>query len=273
MVTPSTEVIFCDSFSYPDGALLTNSAFLWEHRSGTFGQCQVVNRMLQITANQTEDVIASLLHGPYGLGSNITLYTSFKARFLALPSSNAAYFAHFADANTLRARIFASRNTALPGCFKLLIANGAGAAVLSPWNLHTNTTYTLVTRYLLDSASTTLWIDPVAESDPSTTANDLQSPVAISSYGFRQDAQLGASILVDDLKIGLCFEAVLPTHYLARLVIDADSGTVVLHWPEPRCSLQTSPFPYGPFTDLPNASSPYSNSVSGSARFFRLRWK
>src|SRR5262249_45210058 len=34
VVVPSAAVLFCDYFSYPNGPLLSNSAFLWEHRAG-----------------------------------------------------------------------------------------------------------------------------------------------------------------------------------------------------------------------------------------------
>jgi hypothetical protein len=57
MVVPSPAVIFHDPFNYAGGSLLTNSGFLWENRSGTFGQCQVTNGQLLVTSNQTEDVI------------------------------------------------------------------------------------------------------------------------------------------------------------------------------------------------------------------------
>src|SRR5262249_14091155 len=107
MVTPSPSVIFLDSFSYVDGSLLTNSGFLWANRSGAVGECQITNHQLQITADQTEDVVGTLVGAPYSTGHGTTLYSAFKARFLTLPNSNPDYFAHFGSGTTLRGRIYA----------------------------------------------------------------------------------------------------------------------------------------------------------------------
>src|SRR5439155_23388671 len=82
MVVPSASVIFYDPFAYADGSLLTNSAFLWDDRSGIVGQCQVTNGQLQVTAAQTEDVIGSLIGGPYLKTNGIVLYAAFKVNFL-----------------------------------------------------------------------------------------------------------------------------------------------------------------------------------------------
>ncbi len=270
LVTPSTAVILDDSFSYPDGPLIANSAYLWNHRSGVSGQCEVMNGRLQIAATQTEDVLAPLLGGPYGTGSNVVLYASFKATFLSLPKLTPGYFAHFADANVLRARIFASVTNALPGCFKLLLSNGSDSTVLLPWNLHTNATYTLVTRYEVDPARASLWIEPAAESETCVIATDPQNPVAISSYGFRQDAQVGSTILIDDLRVGLSFAAVGSREEPHALSIEAGRGMVVLRWANAGCVLQASFSPLGPFTNVTDAPSPYTNLISGSEKFFRL---
>jgi hypothetical protein len=270
MVVPAASVVFCDSFTYSDGALLPNSAFLWEHRAGAYGQCAVMGGALRISADETEDVVGPLCGAPYGPGSNLTLYASFKARFIDLPKFNPGYFAHFADGNTLRARLYASSSNALSGCFKLLVSNGAGAPAPSPWNLHTNMTYTLVTAYSLDSAGTRLWINPVAESDPSYPATDSQTAASISSYGFRQEAQLGGTIFIDDLRIGLSFTAVMTSAATEPLAIRVSRGNVILFWQAANCSLQKSQFPYGPFYNIAGAISPYTNPCSASAGFFRL---
>ena len=273
LVVPSASAVFCDSFSYPNGPLLPNSAFLWGHRAGIFSQCSVTNGNLQITWSQTEDVVAPLMGSPYKPGSNVVLYAAFKATFLTLPKSAAGYFAHFGDGSTLRARIYASALNALPGCFRLLVSNGSDSNVLMPWNLHTNSAYTLVTRYAIDSATTTLWINPAAESDPGVTATDLQTPASVSYYGFRQDADFESTILIDELRVGLSFSAVVPqsfpTH--APLQIEYLAGNVVLRWTNSGVVLQTSSSPSGPFASLLEAKSPHTNHASSSSRFYQLK--
>ncbi len=47
-------------------------------------------------------------------------------------------------------------------------------------------------------------------------------------------------------------------------------SNVVLDWPDATFALQTAPMLTGTFTNLPGVTSPYTNPISGEARFFRL---
>jgi hypothetical protein len=272
VVLPSASVIFYDSFTYANGPLLTRSANLWDHRAGAYAQCEVVEGQLQISSSQTEDVLAPLLSGPCRPGSDVTIYAAFKIKFLSLPKSSPGYFAHFADGNILRARIFASSASSLPGCFKLLISNGSDSTTLLPWNLHTNTTYTLITRYDIDSARATLWVNPRAESDAGFVGPDVLDPVTITAYGFRQDSQLGSTVLIDDLRVGLYFAAVLldapaPPN---PLTIEERGGLVILRWAIAGFHLESALTARGEYVNVLGANSPYTNKAYGPAAFFRL---
>jgi hypothetical protein len=274
LVTPSTNVIFYDPFDYPDGSLLTNSAFLWGHRSGVFGQAQVTNGKLKVATDQTEDVIAPLIGGPYVRSNSTVLYASFKFKFLSLPKSAPGLFAHFADGSVLRGRIYASTSNALEGNFRLFIANGSNTNTMVPALLSTNFTYTVVTRYDIDAASTTVWLNPTAETDPSVTASDPQSAVPIASYGFRQDSDLGATLLVDDLVVGIFFASVRPpasTLQPIPLTYERRPGSIILRWTNANFLLQSAPGIGSPFTNVPGATSPYTNSTAGPGNFFRLK--
>jgi hypothetical protein len=275
VVTPSPSLIFLDPFSYPNGSLLTNSGFLWANRSGTIGQCQVTNGQLQITADQSEDVIGSLLGAPYRSGFGTVLYASFKAKFLNLPNSNPDYFAHFANGSTLRGRIYAFIPTNAPfGIFHLAVANVTNAVEL-PTDITTNVTYTLVTRYIVDTASSTLWVNPAAEDNSGVTATDTQSPAGISEYGFRQTSGFDSTILIDDLRVGLSFDSVtnaLPgTINPIPLDFQREGNKLILTWFDPAFALQSAPSVVGVFTNVPGANSPYTNSLTAPARFFRLK--
>jgi hypothetical protein len=273
LVLPSPSVVLFDPFAYPDGSVLTNSGFLWDNRSGTLGQCQVTNGQLQISSSQTEDVAASLAGGPYARSNHTVLYASFTATFLSFPKNTPSYFAHFVGGSSLRGRLYAGTTNALSGFFHVFVANGSDATTMVVANLSTNIPHTFVTRYDVDAASTTLWINPTAESDPSVTATDPQSAVSISSYGFRQDAGLGATVLVDDLRVGLTFAAVMPPppqNSPGRLSVRRLANNVVLGWTNAICTLQAAATVKGPFTNIPGASSPFTNPASGT-RFFRLR--
>jgi len=275
MVTPSPSLLFLDSFSYPNGSLLTNSGFLWANRSGTVGECQVTNGQLQITAEQSEDVVGSLIGAPYTTGHGTVLYSAFKAKFLTLPNSNPDYFAHFASGTILRGRIYPFIPTNVPfGTFHLAIGNMTASTEL-PIDLTTNVSYTLVTRYVIDSATTTLWVNPTDETDSGATATDSQSPATISEYGFRQTSGYDSTILIDDLRVGLSYASVtntlpgttnpIPLNFLRY------GNKLILSWADPSFALQSAPSVMSVFTNVPGATSPYTNSFTAPARFYRLK--
>jgi hypothetical protein len=56
----------------------------------------------------------------------------------------------------------------------------------------------------------------------------------------------------------------------AHLNFQNANDKLVLSWTNAGFNLQTTPFVTGPFTNLPGATSPFTNPVSGAQRFFRL---
>ena len=276
MVTPSPDVLFYDPFNYGNGSLLTNSGFLWDHRSGTImGECQVTNGALQVTAAQAEDVSATLVGAPYLKGSNTVLYAAFKLTVLSLPKLVPDYFAHFASGTTHRGRIYVGAPTnAAPGSLRLYVSNATDANTVTVGDLHTNTPCTIVLRYNIDDAASTLWLNPASESDPGATAADLTNAISISSFNFRQDSACGATVLVDDLKVGLSFAAVAGrngTPIPVTLLAQHNASKLVLTWSDPSFSLQAAPAITGTYANVPGATSPYTNAIGASTRFFRLK--
>ena len=273
VVVPSAATLLYEPFSYTDGSLLTNSGFLWNNRSGVYGQCQVSSGKLQITAAQTEDVTGPLIGGPYAKGSNTVLYASFQLKFLSLPGFTSGYFAHFGSGAALRGRISAGTLNAQPGFFHLFVANGSDTNSMLAWNLSTNVAYTVVARYVIDPPTTTLWLNPAGESDPGATATDSATSASISAFGFRQDADIGAAMQIDDLRVGLSFASVTSAIAPAPipLNIQRDGSNVILSWANAAFTLQSAPAANGIFTNIPAALSPYTNPMAGPARFFRLR--
>ena len=276
MVTPSAGVLFYDPFTYANGSLLTNSGFLWDHRSGTIvGECQVTNGALQVTATQTEDVGGTLVGGPYQKGSNIVLYAAFKLTALTLPKATPDYFAHFASGSTHRGRIYVGAPTnAAPGSLRLYVSNATDTNAVPAGDLQTNTACTVVLRYNMDAATATLWLNPASEADPGTTSVDPTNTTTISTFNFRQDSGCGARLLVDDLKVGLSFAAVTGTNVVSSpipLVAQRSANNLILRWSDPAFGLQAAPAVTGTYTNVPSATSPYTNPVTGSKKFFRLR--
>jgi hypothetical protein len=274
MVLPSADSVFYDPFAYADGSVLTNSAFLWDNRSGMFGQCQIVSSQLEIGKTNTEDIIVSLVGGPFLRSNNIVLYASFKINAQGLPKSTPEYFAHFVGGNANHGRVYAGVTNAGPGGFRLFVANGSDTTTMLPTDLNTNTSYLVVTRYDIDSTATTLWLNPTAESDPNVTATDTPSVVSIASYGFREDSGLGTTILIDDLRVGLSFGAVVSggsSISSIPLIVQPLPGRIVLSWADPAFVLQSAPAVSGPYNNVTGASSPYTNTVAEASKFFRLK--
>jgi hypothetical protein len=272
MVTPSASVAFYDPFSYADGAVITNSGFMWDNRSGTVGQCQATNGELQVVGVTGEDVVGTLAGGPYARSNGIVLYAAFKAKLLNLPKVSPGYFAHFVGGASLRGRVYIGTTNALAGTFRFSVANGSDTVSELNTNLSTNMTYTVVTRYNIDNATTTLWLNPNAESDPGVTATDSQTPINISGYGFRQDSSFGATLLIDDLQVGLSFAAVTSqTSSAVPLTFGVINGQLVLSWNSSGLALQSAPSVTGTYTNVPGAVTPFTNNLSGPSKFFRLR--
>src|ERR1035437_1431181 len=274
MVTPSPSIIFYDPFTYANGSLLTNSGFLWDHGAGSIvGECLGNNGRLQITTAQTEDVCARLIGAPYLKNSNTVLYAAFRVRFLTLPKSTPDYFAHFISGSAHRGRIYAGVLTNAPGALRLYVSNASDTNAVPAVDLNTNTPCTLILRYNVDAASTTLWLNPTAESDPGATAVDSQTAGSISSFNFRQDSGCGATMLVDDLKVGLSFAAVTGTNAVPGSIplgIQRNANNLILRWPDPTFGLQAAQAVRGTYTNVPGATSPYTNALSTSPKFFRL---
>jgi hypothetical protein len=235
----------------------------------------VTNGALQVTAAQAEDVSATLVGAPFAKGSNSVLYAAFKMTVLTLPKPTPDYFAHFASGTTHRGRIYIGAPTnAAPGSLRLYVSNATDTNAVPAGDLNTNTACLVVLRYNIDAASSTLWLNPVSESDPGATASDLTNVISISSFNFRQDSGCGATLLVDDLKVGLSFAAVTATNAASipiPLVAQRNASKLILTWTDPTYSLQASPAVTGSYTNVPGATSPYTNVIGAAPRFFRLK--
>jgi len=276
LVRPASSVIFLDSFSYTNGSVITNSGFLWDNHSGTVGQCQVLSNQLQVTSTQTEDISAQLAGAPYPKNNGTILYASFRATFLTLPKTTPDYFAHFASGSTFRGRIYAGVTpTNAPGSLRLFVSNDSDTNAVSARDVNTNSPYTLVLRYNIDTATATLWVNPTSESDPGATAVDSQSATTISSFNFRQDSGYGATILVDDFKAGLSFTAVTSTNFPGTASIPLNFQTLghnlILTWTNPSFSLQFAPTVTGQYSNILGSTSPYTNPITTAPKFFRLK--
>ncbi len=225
--------VFSDVFNYPDGSIVANSTGIWTANSGTAGSMLVSNQTLIVTTTRTEDIAHNfgtvfLTNGPV-----TALYSSYTIKCTFLPTALGTYFNNFTGTNTFglsgyRDRVFAATTNGAAGTndtsgdFYLYIVNSLGSTTngnnqwLAP--LATNTTYTIVTRYVLATGVSTLWVNPSSESDPSVT-DPIPLPeegstgiptngiLNISHYSFRQASGEG-TLWINNLKIGTAFSDV-----------------------------------------------------------------
>jgi endonuclease/exonuclease/phosphatase family metal-dependent hydrolase len=197
-------VLLSDGFNYADGAITNVSGGIWtEHSSGT--PCQVISGQVQVTSS-AEDVHAALGGQPFSSG---TVYTSFTIKCVTLPGSAGNYFAHFVGSGTFHCLLWASTLNSAANKFRLGIGNTTAGASASTGqlavDLSTNTTYSVVLRYDIASAQSTLWLNPSSETDPSVTASDTPSSTnAISNFSLRQASGVG-SMLLDNLIVATTF--------------------------------------------------------------------
>jgi len=56
------------------------------------------------------------------------------------------------------------------------------------------------------------------------------------------------------------------------LTAERQGDAIILSWANPSFALQAAPTPTGAFTNIPAATSPYTNSLAGPAMFFRLEY-
>ncbi len=212
-ITAKAVVLFSDSFDYPDGPLVTESANLWAHHSGSVtGEVMVVSGRVLLSEANTEDVHAFLAGQPYPApGTTNIFYASFKVKFTTLPSSSGTYFAHFKDSgNGFRARVWALTGGAAPGRFRLGISSTSGSVIniTSPMDLRLNTDYIVVARLVNSNSVSTLWINPTAETDTNVSTSEGVSTFIVAGYAFRENTGEGV-LSVDNLKIGTTFADVI----------------------------------------------------------------
>ncbi|HVU08627.1 MAG TPA: hypothetical protein VHG89_08815 [Verrucomicrobiae bacterium] len=285
-VSPKYGVIFADNFNYVDftvpnalvGAFYDageTQPSLWETASGTPYQVQVVgNDFAELNYTNSEDVAAVMTNSPFAADSGIVLYTSFTVNFTNLPSQAGNYFAHFKDAitgSTFRDKIFASTSNAVPGMFRIGIANAANNFTAQfPQDLNTNQTYLIVTRYNSGTGESVLWINPANEGSTSVAAQDPTTASIVGAYGLREDTGIGV-VDINNLVIGTSFSDVATvTVTPIPLNIQSGGGNVVLTWNDPSFSLQSSANINGPYTTISGASSGFTTNTSNAQMFFRL---
>jgi hypothetical protein len=255
-------VIFQDTFNYPSGEIYTDSggptngawSIPYGNSVGTNIQPVVGANTIQVTDLKSDAALAYFTNGlvsanllNYGTGGTIyitnssayyfasnspvtALYASFS---LTMPNNGSsletAYFAGLSDTNfDYRCRIFIVTNNVTPGDYRLGIDNYSTPSVATNvinQDLVPGNTYTVVARYVLSTGLSTIWVNPIAETNTAltittnSTGNVFLGGANSSGSGFGTAASCfflrsttgGAQIQLGNLIIGTLFSDVLPS--------------------------------------------------------------
>lgn len=203
----SAAMLLAEDFNYPSGPLCTVSAGLWNNHSGTHEQVMCANGRAVLRSTMSEDVNVLVPEQPFAATDSTVLYAGFTVNFSALPSTGGTYFAHFKGAGTanFRAKLFALTSGAATGKFRLGLANSANnASVTNVADLALGTDYRVYLRYVINTGTATLWLEPESEASPSVTAADAASSATLTSFALREDSGMG-TLALDELRIGTSF--------------------------------------------------------------------
>ena len=206
-----------EPFAYPDGPITALASSFWKHTSGTERQLNVKNGALLLREDHSEDVAANLASGPFAADSGATLYAAFDLTATAPPSGEGTYFAHFRDSGlNFRGRVFiAPTADGRAGFYRIGISSGAGSseeAAFFPQPLAIGDRYQVALRYEVETAVSTLWVDPTDTDSESIGNNDSASPKTITRFAFRQSLSSGngmGELQIDNLVVASTLEETL----------------------------------------------------------------
>ncbi len=278
MVRPNTNIVAIDYFNYDTSGSLDSTSFgYWRQLSGVIGQMQVGGGVVTVdTANNTENVLASLLGAPYSTNGAGVLYASFIVNMSStiMPRVNGSYFTGFSDgANTanIEGLLVAATNGAAPGYYRLGINNRTGAvgtnSQMFAADLLPDSNYVAVVSTVVSNGVSTLWVNPnTAASSSVTDTSALTTKYNLSAFELRQSGANAGSIKVSRLKIGTTFESVFPS-----LNVRVVGTKAVVSSSDPTLGIQSTTNLAEPFMDV-SSNTPYTNSMSNTnVLFFRFK--
>ena len=213
----AAEIYLSEPFAYPDGPITAPAASPWEHTSGKEEDpLNVQNGALLLREDHSEDVAANLASGPFAADSGATLYAAFDLTATALPSGEGTYFAHFRDSSlNFRGRVFIAPTTdGQAGFYRIGISNGGkpSEAAFFPQPLAIGDRYQIAVRYEVETAGSTLWVDPTDAASESVDNDDSANPKTITRFAFRQSLSSGdgmGELQIDNLVVASTLEEAL----------------------------------------------------------------
>ncbi len=205
------QLIYSDSFDYPNGLLVGATGSPWLQNYASPAQATVSNGRLFLSQNLDECVRVDFPTN-YTTGC---IYVRFGAAFTRLPTSGGNYLACLRQAgvDNNRGRIHVTTNGAAPGKFRLGVSTFSNSGTPIPEDLSLGVTYSVVLRYNLTNFTSTLWLNPSSESDTQHRSDNAYGDSLTRNVGhfvFIQTDTLFSpggmgELYVDDLRIGRTF--------------------------------------------------------------------
>ncbi len=233
-VFPSLGLLMTDRFDRPDGPLSGGSSPWVFHAPDV---PDLTHLTLKSGWGALSDAFGEDAHAPFSAGtiaanSGAILYAGVKVRLLRLPSSAGNFFLHFRDENNgFRGRLHVLASGSPAGHCRFAVSAGAETPSVHPGSIAPGEDHLLVLRYSVSAGTAQLWVDPTSESDPSVSALEPATSLALSNLSLRQADGIG-ELLLDDLAVATRFSDVLPATEALRLRHDVSGSTLRLQWPE-----------------------------------------
>ncbi len=204
-ISVRAELIWYETFNYPDGPTTNVSAGVWAvHSSSGVNDSFIRNNRLEVSGNTSTNAPRQsdvnrrfcIADCTYTNGPQI-IYASFTIICTNLPTAVSNYIAHFnAVTGVQQGRVFAMLGT-LPGTWRLGIsAQGGGVNQIFPVDLARDVPYQVVVGWNptggdvdgIVSLAAKLWVNPISSADASVITGDAATSLAAGAYAFRQAA-------------------------------------------------------------------------------------
>lgn len=218
-------ILFSESFNYPNGELQSASRSMWLKFGGDSNGQSIIDQALFIDDDGTNDYCRAL--GDFPPIRHGEVYAAFDLKVSTIDppentSQSTPYFMSFSEefggtTPQIVSRLVMNPGTAA-GTFRLGIARGGGStATTTPWgaNLSTGVNHRIVVGYNMDTAVSTLWVNPTSTASARVTnATGIGLPIfGLNWLAFRIDGVTARSgdKTVDNLVVATSLADLLPT--------------------------------------------------------------
>jgi Ca2+-binding RTX toxin-like protein len=107
--------------------------------------------------------------------------------------------------------------------------------------------------------------------EAAAAAADIAAAQAFITANYNTNSSTGPSYTFSSFGLTFSNIEVLEVHIIGTLNIQMLGGSVALSWSDPGFSLQSAPAVTDVYTNVPGATSPYTNGITDPQRFFRLQ--